>query len=73
MGDTFPPSFAHLDLRSRYRKDSDKSKIVRSNFDQDIGRAFGYGASPTVLVSKHVFDNDQKYFSPNLENEDGKK
>jgi len=41
MGDTLPPSFTYFDLRSRYRKDSRNSKIVRSTFDQDIGRAFG--------------------------------
>jgi len=41
MGDNLPSSFAHFDLRSRYRNDIGKSNIIRSTFDQDIGRAFG--------------------------------
>lgn len=48
MGDTFPPSFRYYDLRLRYPV----NVSYRASFEQDLGRAFGYGdRRPTIMVS----------------------
>jgi hypothetical protein len=54
MGDTFPKSFRHYDLRLRYSKSCE----YRAAVEQDLGRAFRYGPAtedypfPTILVGK---------------------
>ena len=50
MGDTFPRSMLHYDLRLRYTSKTSK----RSSFEQDVGRAFRYAKPgeqlPIVLI-----------------------
>ena len=47
MGDTFPSSCVCFDLRSRYLQPvKDFTSII-----QDVGRAFGYGERPFLLLS----------------------
>jgi hypothetical protein len=54
MGDSFPRSFRHYDLRLRYSKSCE----FRAAVEQDLGRAFRYGPAtpdypyPTILVGK---------------------
>ena len=50
MGDTFPPNCVCFDLRGRYLTPvKDFTSII-----QDVGRAFGYGERPTLLLSKEA-------------------
>jgi len=50
MGDTFPSPCACFDLRPRYLDVvNDFTSII-----QDVGRAFGYGARPTLFLSKEA-------------------
>jgi hypothetical protein len=66
MGDTLPQTFLALDLRPRYLKTaSDFTTII-----QDVGRAFGYGKRPTLLLSpkadkflKEAWDNEKDSIS----------
>ena len=47
MGDTFPSTCVCFDLRPRYLQPvKDFTSII-----QDVGRAFGYGERPTLLLS----------------------
>jgi hypothetical protein len=47
MGDTLPQNFLAFDLRPRYLK----TVYDFTTIHQDIGRGFGYGERPTVLLS----------------------
>jgi hypothetical protein len=52
MGDTFPSSCVCFDLRSRYLQPvKDFTSII-----QDVGRAFGYGERPFLLLSPEADD-----------------
>ncbi len=52
MGDTFPSSCVCFDLRSRYLQPvKDFTSII-----QDVGRAFGYGERPYLLLSPEADD-----------------
>ena len=61
MGDTFPKSMLHYDLRLRY----DHSDAPRASFEQDLGRAFRYARSdvdvlPTVILGHKGFEQVMK-------------
>ena len=52
MGDTFPTSCIQFDLRARYlNPGKDFTSVI-----QDVGRAFGYGERPTLVLSKKASD-----------------
>jgi hypothetical protein len=73
MGDTFPSTCVCFDLRPRYLQPvKDFTSII-----QDVGRAFGYGERPTLLLSpkadeflKTIWDNQSQGISwENLKNQ----
>ena len=50
MGDTFPSNCIRFDLRARYLSPvKDFTSII-----QDVGRAFGYGRRPNLILSKEA-------------------
>ena len=50
MGDTFPSNCIRFDLRARYLSPvKDFTSII-----QDVGRAFGYGRRPVLILSKEA-------------------
>ena len=50
IGDTFPSPFTFYDIRAREKIN------IWSEFEQNVGRAFGYGDRPLLLLSEHAFD-----------------
>ena len=61
MGDTFPTSMLHYDLRLRY----DHSDAYRASFEQDLGRAFRYANGPddvlpTVVIGPKGYEQVMK-------------
>ena len=60
MGDTFPKSMLHYDLRLRY----DHGDAKRASFEQDLGRAFRYanpdGVLPTVVLGPKGYEQVMK-------------
>ena len=62
MGDTFPKSMLHYDLRLRY---DGRSGAARASFEQDLGRAFRYTGSPddvlpTVVIGPKGYEQVMK-------------
>jgi len=61
MGDTFPKSMLHYDLRLRY---DGQSGAARASFEQDLGRAFRYAKAedvlPTVIIGRKGYEQVMK-------------
>ena len=61
MGDTFPKSMLHYDLRLRY---DGQSGAARASFEQDLGRAFRYAKAedvlPTVIIGPKGYEQVMK-------------
>jgi len=61
MGDTFPRSMLHYDLRLRY----DHGDAKRASFEQDLGRAFRYAnpdtdVLPTIVIGPKGYEQVMK-------------
>ena len=52
MGDTFPQNCIAFDLRARYLKQANVKNFT--SIIQDVGRAFGYGERPTLILSREA-------------------